>query len=128
MFEWLGIYKEEMVKPEEKPEEKKAETANFKEFMQSAEAQSFIKEWSTKIDKETGKPMYTRAGVTELLRVLYESKSFSTNAKMLKAAGEILTLLRGGDKLKGFLAGWKARSEGIMKTIKSLGGGLFKAA
>jgi len=126
MLEWLGIYKEEMIKPEE--EKRATETSNFKEFIQSAEAQSFVKEWSTKIDKETGKPMYTKAGITELLRVLYESKSFATNAKMLKAAGEILSLLRGGDKLKSFLAGWKAKSEGIIKSIKSLGGGLFKAA
>lgn len=126
MLGWLGIYKEEMVKPEEVKEVTQA--ANFKEFMALPETKNFIKEWSTKIDKRTGEPMYTKTGIHELLRVLYESRSFTSNQKLFKAANEILSLLRGADTLKGFLAGWKAKSEGIIKGIKSLGGSLFKKA
>ncbi|MEM4165746.1 MAG: hypothetical protein QW255_00085 [Candidatus Bilamarchaeaceae archaeon] len=119
MLEWFGIYKEEMVKPEEKKEER---GSSFKEFIKSPEAQAFVKEWTNKIDPKTGEQMYTKAGVTELLRVLHEGGSFTSEKKMLNAAGEILSLLRGSEKLKGFLAGWKAKSEGIIKSIKSLGG------
>ncbi len=126
MLGWLGIYKEEMAKPEEV--KKAAETADFKEFMASPDTKNFIKDWSTKIDRKTGEPMYTKAGVIELLRVLYESRSFASDKKVLKAANEILSLLRGADTLKGFLAGWKAKSEGIIKGIQSLGGSLFKKA
>jgi len=126
MLGWLGIYKEEMAKPEE--QKAATESANFKEFMASPDTQQFVKEWSTKIDRKTGEPMYTKAGINELLRVLYESKSFTSDKKILNSSGEILSLLRGADKLKGFLAGWKAKSEGIIKGIKSLGGGLFKKA
>lgn len=118
MLGWLGIYKEEMVKPEEA--KKAAETTSFKEFMASPETKAFINEWSTKTDRKTGEQMYTKAGVVELLRVLYESRSFTSDKKLLNSANEILSLLRGADKLKGFLAGWKAKSEGIIKGIKSL--------
>ncbi|MFH1221642.1 MAG: hypothetical protein V1492_01005 [Candidatus Micrarchaeota archaeon] len=118
---WLGIFKEEMKtkEPEEKPEEKKA-APSFNEFLKSSETQSFVKEWSTKIESETGKPMYTKAGVTELLRVLHQGGNFASGKALRNSAGEILGLLRGGDKLKGFLAGWKAKSEGLMKGIKSM--------
>lgn len=122
MLEWLGIYREELKAPEEKKGEEKV---SFREFLKSEAAQSFIKEWTTKKDPKTGDPMYTKAGVTELLRVLHEGGSFSSEKALLKSAGEILSLLRGSDKLKGFLAGWKAKSEGIMKGIKSIAN-LFK--
>ena len=118
---WLGMFKEDlqMKKPEE--EDKKSEsTSSFQEFMKSHETQAFVKEWSTKIDGETGKNMYTRAGVIELLRVLHKGEGFKSDKALRGSAGEILGLLRGGEKLKGFLAGWKAKSEGIMKGISSL--------
>jgi len=39
---------------------------------------------------------------------------------VLETAKNILQMLKGMDGLHGFLAGWKAKSEGIMKGLGSI--------
>lgn len=99
-----------------KPEE--AKSTSSKEFLRTPEAKQFIKDWSSRM--KDGKPMYTKRGVTELLRNMSQVPGLTSNKGVLKESEEILMVLGGMDNLTSFLAGWKAKSEGIIKGIKSL--------
>jgi hypothetical protein len=113
---------EEMKQPaqiERKPEEARSTSAET--FLRTPEAREFVKDWSSRM--KDGAPMYTKRGVTELLRNMSQIPGLSTDKDVLKASGDILTKLGGMDKLQSFLAGWKAKSEGIIRGIK----GLFKS-
>ncbi len=112
--------------PKEETEEVKVEkntnsekSTTSEEFLKTPETKEFIREWSGKM--RDGKPIYTRRGLTALLRALHPS--FDSDKKVRTNAKEILSLLGGMDGLTGFLAGWKAKSEGLLKSIKGLFGG-----
>jgi len=127
---WFGVFKEQEMKmkdPEEDENVIKAKSQNFNEFIKTPEAQAFVKEWSNKKD-ENGNLMYTKRGVIELLRNLYKVPGLWANKRVLLTAKDILVMLKGMDGLKGFLAGWKAKSEGIMKGIKGGLGSIIKKA
>lgn len=114
----LAKFKEEK-KPEslEKTKVENVKSASAGVFLKTPETKQFVQEWVKKRDKQ-GRRMYTKRGVVSLLRALHGS-ALGTDEKILKAADKILMELRGMDGLQGFLAGWKAKSEGLMKGIKS---------
>ncbi len=87
-------------------------------FLKTPEAKEFIKKWSAK--EKDGKPMYTKRGVVALLRNIFQIPGLGSDKAVIKETSSLLGLLGGEDKLQGFLAGWKAKSEGIIKGIKSL--------
>ncbi len=121
---FLNVFKTEMKKPEEKPEEEMKKSSSAEEFVKTPEAKEFVEKWAGKKDKE-GRRLYTKRGITDLITTIYQVPGLDTNKKILDAAERILTKLRGMDGLQGFLAGWKAKSEGLMKGIASI---LKKAA
>ena len=93
--------------------------SSIEEFLKSSDAKAMVERWNSK--QRGGAPLYTKRGVVRLLRELHSG--YESDAKTLKSAEIILKMLGGEDKLQGFLAGWKAKSEGIMKGIKSVLGG-----
>jgi hypothetical protein len=111
------------------PEEKKTEVTEKKQeevkssssetFLKTPEAKEFINKWSSVLN-ESGQKMYTKRGVSELVRNMFQVSGMKSDKMVLLTSGEILSMLGGMDGLKGFLAGWKAKSEGIIKGIKSL--------
>lgn len=101
---------------EEKATEEKSASAEV--FLRTPEAKEFIKRWANK--KKEGEPKFTRRGVTELLRNLHQVPGLDSNKKIIKKGDDLLALLGGMDGLQGFLAGWKAKSEGLIKGIKSI--------
>jgi len=107
-------YEEEEIKREE------VKSESFQSFLKTPEAKSFVKTWTSKIKKGEKKPMYTRRGISSLLRNLFQIPALDSDEKVLMEGEELLSLLGGMDGLQGFLAGWKAKSEGIIKGIKTL--------
>jgi len=118
-FGALKLKEPEESKPElaeRKPEELKSSSAET--FLKTPEAREFVKKWSAR--EKDGKTMYTKRGIVSLLRSLFQIPGLSSDKDVLNQSGELLSLLGGMDGLQGFLAGWKAKSEGIIKGIKSL--------
>lgn len=97
-----------------------AKSASFESFLKTPEAKSFVKKWTGKKKKGEKAPMYTKRGITALLRNLFQIPGLGSDKKVLVEGDELLSLLGGMDGLQGFLAGWKAKSEGIIKGIKSI--------
>ncbi len=121
---FLGQFKPRRVakEPEEEmkaPELKKS--SDSEAFIKTAKARSFVKKWSEK--KKDGKKMYTKRGIVALLKALFQNPGLESDEDILAFGDEILSMLGGMDKLTGFLMGWKAKSEGIIKGLKSIVGG-----
>ena len=95
-------------------------SASFEKFLKTAKAKTFVKRWGAKKKKGDKKPMYTKRGITSLLRNMFQIPGLNSDEKVLIEGDELLSLLGGMDGLQGFLAGWKAKSEGIIKGIKSI--------
>lgn len=95
-------------------------SGSFQGFLKTKKAKEFVKKWTSKKKKGEKKPMYTRRGITSLLRNLFQVPDLDSDEKVLLEGSELLGLLGGMDGLQGFLAGWKAKSEGIIKGIKSI--------
>ncbi len=94
------------------PEQQKSPTAE--EFVKTPEAKEFIKTWGQE---------FTKRGVTDLLSVLHQNPGLTSNKEVLARAEDVLKRLGNKDGLQGFLMGWKAKSEGIVKGLKSILGG-----
>ena len=122
---FLGQFRQSLAKPgekeepetTEKPQEFKSATAD--DFLSTLQAKQFMNKWAKKM--RDGKPLYTKRGISTLLRALHGS--FNSDKEVVSSADEILSMLGGMDGLQGFLAGWKAKSEGIIKGLKSVLGG-----
>jgi len=122
MLGFLGQFRPAAKKPEEEVEKKGPETqksANADEFLKSPAAKSFVNKWAGK--ERDGKPLYKKRGITRLLRTIFPS--FDSDKEALLECEELLKMLGGMDKLEGFLAGWKAKSEGLIKGLRSALGG-----
>ncbi|MBU0527847.1 hypothetical protein KKE92_05165 [Candidatus Micrarchaeota archaeon] len=89
-------------------------------FLSSAKTKTFIKKWSQKT--RDGKSLYTKRGVVGLLKTLFQNPGLESDSDVLGTAEELLSMLGGMDGLSGFLMGWKAKSEGIIKGLKSVVG------
>ncbi len=107
---------EEGQQVEKKPEEVKSSSSE--QFLKTPETREFIKDWSSRM--RDGKQMYSRAGITELLRNMHQSQGLKSDKEVLATSANILSMLTGMGELRSFLAGWKAKSEGIIKSVKSL--------
>jgi hypothetical protein len=123
---FLGQFRQTLKEPGEKEEpevtEKPPEAAKSsspEEFLGTQKAREFVSRWAKKT--RDGRPLYTKRGVTALLRALFGS--YDSDENILESAEEVLNMLGGMDGLQGFLAGWKAKSEGIIKGLKSVLGG-----
>jgi len=114
-----GKEEEEPAQKKKPPEEEKSGSAE--EFIKTPEAKKFIDKWYTKTKE--GKPMYTKRGIVALLKALFQIPGLGSNKEVTGAADDLLSQLGGMDGLQGFLMGWKAKSEGIIKGIKSIFGG-----
>lgn len=122
---FLGQFRS-VFKEEEKPKEVEKPPAEQKsssseEFLKTPEAREFVNSWGSK--ERDGKPIYTKRGVTEFLSHMHQVPGLDSNKKVLAAAEKILMKLGGMDGLQGFLLGWKAKSEGIVKGLKTILGG-----
>jgi len=115
-----GKEEEEPARVQKPPEQQKS--SNSEEFIKTPEAQQFIGKWMTK-KKDNGEPLYKKRGIVALMRMLFQVPGFSTNKEVLKASEEVLSMLGGMDGLQGFLMGWKVKSEGIIKGLKTIMGG-----
>jgi len=104
---------------EVKPPTEKSESAD--QFLATHRARSFVKKWSDK--RKGGKKAFTKRGIVALLRALFRNPDHSSDEDVLADADELLGQLGGMDGLQGFLLGWKAKSEGLMKAVTSFVGG-----
>ena len=114
MLGFLGQFMmEDEPKAREKPPSEKS--IDTEEFLKSREAKEFVQKWSSKT--KDNKPAYTKRGVTALLSAIFKIPGLTSNKEVLKSANELLSMLGGMDGLTGFLMGWKAKSEGIIKKL-----------
>jgi hypothetical protein len=118
---FLGQFRSTMMQKEGEPEttEKPPESQKSNDseaFLQSAKAKAFIKKWAGK--KKDGEPIYKKRGITALMRTLFQNPGFNSDEDILAMGDELLSMLGGMDGLSGFLMGWKAKSEGIIKGLK----------
>lgn len=123
---FLGQFKNTMMQKEGEPETTQkppeSQKSNDSEsFLQSGKTKAFVKKWSGKM--KDGKPVYTKRGINALLRTLYQNPGFDSDEDILMMGEELLSMLGGMDGLSGFLMGWKAKSEGIIKGLKRAVGG-----
>jgi len=98
------------------PEQQKS--ASSEEFLKTPEAKEFVSDWVAK--KVDGRPVFTRRGITDLLSTLFQVPGLDSNSKIITAADKILLKLGNMDGLQGFLMGWKAKSEGLIKGLRSI--------
>ena len=113
---FLGQFRSFGEEEDRRDERKESKTPASEDFLKTNDAREFISRWSSQ--KKDGRDVYTKRGITELLRELYRRDQSSKET--LKSAGVILKMLGGMDGLQGFLAGWKAKSEGLMKGLKGI--------
>lgn len=123
---FLGQFRAKMKRPEEEqePVEKPPEvlkSSDSETFLKSAKTQKFIKRWSEK--KKDGKSIYTKRGIVALLKSIFQIPGLTTDDGVLGSTDEVLSMLGGMDGLTGFLMGWKAKSEGLLKALKTAVGG-----
>ena len=115
-------YKEK--EPEEEVAERKAgklKSDSAEDFLKTAKAKSFIKKWGAK--KKGGKNVFTKRGIIALLGALFQIPGLASNDEVLDTGEDLLSKLGGMDGLEGFLLGWKAKSEGLIKALKVVVGG-----
>ncbi len=120
----LNIFRPRYKEKEPEVAEKKPEvmkSSSSEAFLKTAKAKSFVKKWGAK--KKDGKKIFTKRGVTALLGALFQIPGLTSDEDVLGMAGDLLEKLGGMDGLEGFLLGWKAKSEGIIKALKVVVGG-----
>lgn len=110
--------KEEPEQAQKPPEQQKSPSAD--EFIKTPEAREFTEKWASKMRE--GKPLYTKRGVTELLRYMHQVGGLSSNKQVLAASDAILKKLGNMDGLSGFLMGMKIKPEGLLKGLGKLMG------
>ena len=93
-------------------------SSSFKEFVHKPETQRFIKRWHER--RKGGRRVFTKRGIVALLMALFRLPEMDEDQKVLDLANDLLEKLGGMDGLQGFLLGFKAKSEGLMKSIKSI--------
>ncbi|MBI5227727.1 hypothetical protein HY988_04025 [Candidatus Micrarchaeota archaeon] len=101
----------------EKPTSMKA--ANAEAFIKTPEAREFVEKWRKVISPE-GTP-YTRRGMISFLETTYQAKSpfLSSDKEIVKAAEGLLKQMHGKDNFFAAFGGLKAKSEGLVRGIKS---------
>ncbi len=109
---------EEQKTAQKPPQEEKSSSAE--EFLKTPDAKRFVKDWAAR--ERNGKPIFTRRGVTDLLSTLFQVTGLDSNKGILTVAERILLKLGNMDGLQGFLMGWKAKTEGLVKGLKSIVG------
>lgn len=107
----LGLFKpqfkeEEPKQAQEKPPEEQ-KSPNVDTFLKSPETQKFVNEW-----KKRG---YTRRGLTKLFMTLWVMHD--SDAKVRKAARDIISSLIGEDGLGKVLSALKLVPEGLRKIV-----------
>jgi hypothetical protein len=122
---FLGQFKSAFKEEEEPKATQKPlgqqKSSSAEDFLKTGEAREFVSDWVAK--QRDGKPVFTRRGMTDLLATLFQVPGLDTNSKIITAAEKILMKLGNMDGLQGFLMGWKAKSEGLIKGLKTILGG-----
>lgn len=116
---FLGQFRQSLAKPKEEPEvteAPKTKSANADEFLGTLQAKQFINKWAKK--KVDGAILYKKRGISRLLRAIFPNHN--SDKQVLDEADMLLKMLGGMDGLTGFLMGWKAKSEGIVKVAKGI--------
>jgi hypothetical protein len=111
-------FEEEAGRVERTPETDKS--SNVQEFLNKPKTRSFIERWANK--KRGGKKAFTKRGVVSLLSALFRIPGFGSDEEVLESGEDLLSQLGGMDGLQGFLLGWKAKSEGLMRAVKTFVG------
>ncbi len=96
-------------------------SSNQEEFVKTPEAKAFIDKWSSKV--HTGKTQ-TKRGLTAFLQLAYSSPRFKSDKDILMEAEKIMKMLHNMDNFFSAFGGLKAKSEGLVKGIKSVAGGI----
>jgi hypothetical protein len=122
---FLGQFKSAFKEDEEPKATQKPvgqqKSSSAEDFLKTGEAKEFVSDWVSK--QRDGKPVFTRRGITDLLATLFQVPGLDTNSKIITAADKILGKLGNMDGLQGFLMGWKAKSEGLIRGLKTILGG-----
>lgn len=126
---FIGQFRPMAMKPPEE-EEKEPETvqkapeaersSSTDDFLKSPEAREFVSKMSEKL-KEGNFPA-TKRGITDILGTLHRNSNLS-DKQVLKETERILLRLSGLDGFNGLLSSLKAKSEGLIKGLKSILGG-----
>jgi hypothetical protein len=115
----LAKFKEK--KPEE-PEVKEApveKSASFTEFMHTPETKKFVDSWYRKKNPDNPKKsLFSKRSITNLLRVIHNNPTYTSDKAVRKEANDALKLLGRLDKYEIILAGLKAAPHGLMKILK----------
>ena len=90
------------------------------EFLKSPEAQQFVRKMSDTL--KDGNFHATKRGITDILGTLHRNSNLTDKA-VIKETERILLRLGGLDGFSGMLSGLKAKSEGLVKGLKSIFGG-----
>jgi len=124
----LGQFKPMAMKPpgeeEKEPEQTQKGTqdrsSNSDDFLKTPEAKEFIGRMSEKLKQ--GNFPATRRGITDIMGTLHRNSNL-TDKEVIKETERILLRLGGLDGFSGVLSGLKAKSEGLIKGLKSVFGG-----
>jgi hypothetical protein len=97
-----------------------ARSTSTDDFLKSPEAREFVNKMSERLKQ--GNFPATKRGITDILGTLHRNSNLS-DKQVLKEAERILLRLSGLDGFSGLLSGLKAKSEGLIKGLKSMLGG-----
>lgn len=89
-------------------------------FLNTPEAKEFVGRMSGKLS-ESNFPA-TRRGITDIMGTLHRNSNLS-DKDVMKETERILLRLSGLDGFSGVLSGLKAKSEGLIKGLKTILGG-----
>ncbi len=112
---------EEEKEPETTQKSPEAErSSSTDDFLKSPEAKEFVNRMADKLRQ--GNFPATKRGITDILGTLHRNTNLS-DKQVMKEAERILLRLGGLDGFTGLLSGLKAKSEGLIKGLKSVFGG-----
>ncbi|MCI0504195.1 hypothetical protein L0Y65_05820 [Candidatus Micrarchaeota archaeon] len=111
---------EEEKEPEQAQTATQGRSSTSDEFLKTPEAKEFVNKMHGKL-KEGNFPA-TRRGITDIMGTLHRNSNL-TDKEVMKETDRILLRLGGLDGFSGVLSGLKAKSEGLVKGLKSIFGG-----
>ena len=119
---FLGQLKSNMFKEEKEPSilEKPPESLkspNAENFIKTHEAKQFVESWR-KIKAPDG-TNYTRRGLISFLQLAYQASGNKPDKEIVNGANEIIKQMHGKDSFFAAFGGLKAKSEGLVKGLKS---------
>jgi len=103
----------------EKPPEA-ARSPSSENFLNTPEAKEFVGKMGERLKQ--GNFQATKRGITDIMGTLHRNSNLS-DKEVMKETERILLRLGGLDGFSGVLSGLKAKSEGLIKGLKTIMGG-----